>query len=405
MTRRQRQQLVRRLETASAIRTQTVRTAFLEIPREIFIPDVAERLGIGAVYRDEAHPIKTDTRGDAISSSSQPQIMALMLEEARVSPGHRILEIGTGTGYNAALLSALVGAKGRVTSIELDPQLASQAKRSIRVAGQRARVIVGDGRRGWRDDAPYDRIIATASSLEVPRAFLEQLNEGGLLVLPVRLSDAIPFRQIVVTFQREGDRLRSVSVLRGGFMRLRDRPEDPSLPWPLSKVVETRDGTERTVAELSGPTLNRLAARERRDLLALLLSRPRSRAIGMRVSDRRLWELESFILLAAPEGGVVGCAREDLGQLLYCTTALPAIIDTDSSGLAHLSGVRTASRIDAYGGDRAERMLADLVDEWRRRGRPGVAQLGVEVSFGHASRVGVWRSKRRGSSTIAFDYR
>lgn len=158
-------------------------------------------------------------------------------------------------------------------------------------------------------------------------------------MLPFRLSDAVPYRQVVVTFERVGDRLRSVSVIRGGFMRLRDWPEDPSLPWPVSRAIETRDGTERTIASLSGSTLNRLSVRERRDLLALLLSRPRSRTIGMRVSDRGLWELECFILLAAPEDVVVGCTREDLGQLLFCCAALPAIIDTDSRGLAHLAGV------------------------------------------------------------------
>lgn len=405
MTRSHRQQLVRRLEAESAIRSAAVRKAFLEIPREVFIPDVAERLGIGAVYRDEAYPIKTDTRGDAISSSSQPQIMALMLDELRVAPGHRVLEIGTGTGYNAALLSALVGPRGRVTSIELDPQLATRARRSIRVAGRRASVVVGDGKRGWQPNAPYDRIIATASSLEVPRAFLDQLNRGGLLVLPLRLSDAVPFRQVVVTFERVGDRLRSVSVLRGGFMRLRDRPEDPSLPWSVSKAIEMQNGTERTLASLSVSTLNRLSDLERRDLLALLLSRPRSRTIGMRVSGWGLWELESFILLAASDEVVVGCTREELGQLLFCSEALLAIVGRGGRGLAHLAGSRTATRIDAYGEARAERMLAELVDDWRNRGRPGIDRLSVEVSYGHTTPVGVWRSRRRGSSTIAFDYR
>jgi protein-L-isoaspartate(D-aspartate) O-methyltransferase len=405
MTRAHRQQLVRRMEAESAIRSAPVRNAFLDIPREIFIPDVAQRLGIGAVYRDEAYPIKTDDRGEAISSSSQPQIMALMLEELRISPGHRVWEIGTGTGWNAALLSALTGAKGRVTSIELDPELATQARRSIRAAGQRATVVVGDGQRGWWTNAPYDRIIATASSLDVPRSFLQQLKQGGLLVLPLRLSDGVPFRQIVVTFVRVGDRLRSASVIRGGFMRLRDRPEDPSLPWPVSKAIETRDGTERTLASLSGSTLNRLHDRERRDLLALLLSHPRSRTIRMRLSTWGLWELESFILLAAPEEVVVGCTREDLGHLLFYSTAFPAIIDKDSRSLAHLAGSRSASRIDAYGEASAERMLIDLVDEWRRRGRPGISRLSVEVSYGRASPKGVWRSRRRGSSAIAFDYR
>src|SRR5918996_317193 len=148
MSRQRRQQLVRQLESASAIRSPAVRQAFLEVPREIFIPDVAKLLGVAAVYRDEAYPTKTDPRGDAVSSSSQPGIMASMLEELRVFPGHRVLEVGAGTGYNAALLSVLVGPKGRVTSLELDPEVATGARRSVRAAGRRASIVVGDGRGG-----------------------------------------------------------------------------------------------------------------------------------------------------------------------------------------------------------------------------------------------------------------
>jgi protein-L-isoaspartate O-methyltransferase len=329
--------------------------------------------------------------------------MASMLEELRVSPGHRVLEIGSGTGYNAALLSVLVGPKGRVTSVELDPELATRARRAVRAADRRASIVVGNGRLGWEADAPYDRIIVTASSLEVPRALLTQLREGGLLVLPLRLTDAVPFRQIVVTSQRVGQRLRSVSVIRGGFMRLRDRPEDPSLPWPVAKVVETRDGTDTTLASLSGSSLDRLSETARRDLLALMLSPPRSRPMGIRVSGWRQWALETFIVLAAPEEQLVGCTTENSRQLLFFGTALPGIVAADGSGLAHLAGGRSISRLDAYGREGAERTLADLVDDWGQRGRPGVDRLSVEVSYGRPRRNG-WRIKRRGSSVISFDY-
>jgi protein-L-isoaspartate(D-aspartate) O-methyltransferase len=404
MSRRRREQLVRALESASAIRSSAVREAFLEVPREIFIPDVAKRLGVAAVYRDEAYPIKTDPRGDAVSSSSQPGIMASMLEELRVLPGHSVLEIGAGTGYNAALLSVLVGSKGSVTSVELDASLATGARRSVRAACERASIVVGDGRRGWEANAPYDRIIVTASSLEVPRAFLEQLSEGGLLVLPLRLSDAVPFRQIVVTFERVGDRLRSVSVIHGGFMALRGTTDDPSLPWPASKVVERRDSTDTTLASLSGSSWGRLGEDMRRDLLALLLTRPRSRSIGMRISGWRQWALESFIAVAAPEELLVGCTRDDVEGLLFCGTDLPGIMDAEGKGLAHLAGTRSISRLAAYGHRAAERRLADLVDEWRRRGRPDVTRLHVGVSYGR-SRQRAWRIRRRGPSAISFDYR
>jgi protein-L-isoaspartate(D-aspartate) O-methyltransferase len=403
VSRARREQLVRELESVSAIRSSSVREAFLQVPREIFIPDVVKRLGIAAAYRDQAYPTKTDPRGEAISSSSQPQIMAQMLEELSVAPGNRVLEVGAGTGYNAALLSFLVGSRGHVTAVELDPDIATVARLAVKAAGERASIVIGDGRDGWERNAPYDRMIVTASALEVPRAFLEQLNEGGLLVLPLRLSDAVPFRQIVVTFERVGDRLRSISVIRGGFMRLRGASEDASLPWPLSKVVEQRDGAERTIAALSGPTWGRLTKDARQDLLALLLSGPRSRSIGMRVSGWRQWALESFIALAAPDDQLVGCVREEIEGLLFFGTALPGIMDARRRGLAHLAGKRSISRIDAYGHAEAERVLADLVEEWGRRGRPDVGQLRVGVSFGRSRRE-AWRIRKRGASVISFDY-
>src|SRR5712691_9793899 len=141
MSKRYRQGLVRQLEASRVVRTTHVRDAFLQVPREVFLPGVADEQGIAAVYRDEAYPTKTDAHGHAISSSSQPGIMASMLEELRVSPGQRVLEVGAGTGYNAALLSILVGQRGQVTSVELDPDVARQARQVLDALGQRATVI------------------------------------------------------------------------------------------------------------------------------------------------------------------------------------------------------------------------------------------------------------------------
>ncbi len=96
MSKRYRHGLVRQLEVARVIRSAAVRDAFLKVPREVFLPGVADEHGIATVYRDEAYPTKTDEHGHAVSSSSQPGIMASMLEELRVSPGHRVLEVGAG---------------------------------------------------------------------------------------------------------------------------------------------------------------------------------------------------------------------------------------------------------------------------------------------------------------------
>ena len=112
-------------------------------------------------------------------------IMAPMLTALCLEPAQRVLEIGAGTGYNAALLKHLVGPRGRVTTVDLERAFALRARRSLASAGYAARVVVGDGRAGWRCTAPYDRIMVTAAAETVPEALVEQLAEGGVMVLPL----------------------------------------------------------------------------------------------------------------------------------------------------------------------------------------------------------------------------
>jgi predicted DNA-binding transcriptional regulator AlpA len=219
----------------------------------------------------------------------------------------------------------------------------------------------------------------------------------------LRLTDALPFRQVVVAFQRRADRLESVSVIRGGFMRLRDRVEDPSLPWPELNVTETTDGRERTVASLSGSTLETLPDHAKRKLLAVMLTTPRPQRLGVRVSGWPQWDLEAFLALSAPEDRLVGCMREDLGSLMFMSPALPAIIDRDGNGLAYLAGKKTISRLDAHGRRAPDAVLARLVDEWRRRGRPDVRRLRIAVSYG-SRRLTAWRLKIRGTCMISYDW-
>src|SRR5690349_21333586 len=115
--------LAKYLREREAIRTARVEGAFRNVPRHLFVPDV----DLDQAYSDDVISVKQQD-GVSISSSSQPAIMALMLEQLDVRAGQKVLEIGTGTGYNAALLAHLVGAEGRVVSVELDEDLAEKAR-------------------------------------------------------------------------------------------------------------------------------------------------------------------------------------------------------------------------------------------------------------------------------------
>lgn len=167
------------------------------VPREVWkqeatcVPVTTEAAWWDLVYSDE--PIVTqldDGKGGgpgvATSSGSKPSLVARMLGALDVADGHRVLEIGTGTGWNAALLSARLGSEN-VTTVEVDERLAEQAEKAISAAGHSPRVIHGDGALGWAPGAPYERLIATCSVRQVPPAWIEQTAPGGVIVVPFAL--------------------------------------------------------------------------------------------------------------------------------------------------------------------------------------------------------------------------
>jgi protein-L-isoaspartate(D-aspartate) O-methyltransferase len=154
----------------------------------VFVPGFT----LEQAYADEA--LVTQRRGAPVaagqgpqlptSSSSQPGVMAAMLERARLALGMRVLEIGTATGYHAAVLTHRLG-EASVYSIELDPQLTEIARHRLAEVGFRPRLRAGDGAAGWPEAAPFDRIIATCAVDHVPPAWIDQLADGGRIVAPL----------------------------------------------------------------------------------------------------------------------------------------------------------------------------------------------------------------------------
>jgi protein-L-isoaspartate(D-aspartate) O-methyltransferase len=167
--------MVDRFVRSRTIRNGAVREAFLKVPREAFLP-AGER---GDAYDDTPLPIG---EGQTISA---PSMIAIMLEEARLRPGERVLEIGTGSGYHAALLAALVGPRN-VVSIERFEALAARARSNLVASGfGDVTVVVGDGSLGYPARAPFDIIMATAAAPRIPEPWAEQLSPSGRILAPI----------------------------------------------------------------------------------------------------------------------------------------------------------------------------------------------------------------------------
>lgn len=161
----------------------------------------------------------------ATSSSSAPPIMARMLDALALAPGMRVLEIGTGTGYNAALLTHLTG-PGTVTTVELDPELATHARAALDTTGYQVSVITGDGAAGHPSGAPYDRVVATAAVHTVPYPWVNQARPGGLIVAPWAPTFH-PDGPLVVLTVGEGGTAQGRCVGPAHFMPLHSQRVDP----------------------------------------------------------------------------------------------------------------------------------------------------------------------------------
>jgi protein-L-isoaspartate(D-aspartate) O-methyltransferase len=359
--------------------------------------------------------------------------MARMLEMLDVSPGQRVLEVGAGTGYNAALLARLVGPKGAVTSVELDREVAGQARDALLAVGADATVVVGDGRRGMPDGDQVDRIIVTASSDTVPRAWYDQLVPGGLLVVPFRLSVVMFALQTVVAFRKVASGFDSVTATAGAFMTLRDaegtRPRAAMVasemadngahvghrgPRPPTGPAEAADGegehdadadadadtgpADRPLVEMSGPALAALGPADRQRLMVTALGFARHRRIDL--GGAPSWSLGAYATLALPEERLVEIVSP---RWPAADEHILGVVDAVDGSLAVLAGSAGRARIEAYGGPGAERTLAGVADRWRAAGRPGVESLSLRVRYG-PERPHAWRTLRRGDHWVACDW-
>jgi len=198
----ERQRMVQEQLMSRGVHDERVLAAIAKVPREEFVP-ADER---AAAYTDHPLPIGYD------QTISQPYIVAFMTEQLHPKPSDRVLEIGTGSGYQAAILAELVA---EVYTIELVEPLARNAEATLaRLGYKNLHVKVGDGYKGWPENAPFDAIIVTCAPDRVPRPLTDQLKDGGRMIIPV----GNRFAQELYLLEKKNGQLKESAVLPVRFV-------------------------------------------------------------------------------------------------------------------------------------------------------------------------------------------
>jgi len=207
-----RHRMVDHIDAAGHLHSSGVEQALRTVPRHLFVPEAS----VEDAYANKAITTKPGgPGGKPASCASVPTVVAMMLGQLDARPGDRVLEIGAGTGYNAALLAELVGNTGQVTTIDLDPDVTERARRALEETGYgRVHVVTGDGALGNPDHARYERIIVTVGPWDLPPAWLDQLVPGGRFVVPLHWRG----QARSVAFTREQDILRAIDSQLCGFI-------------------------------------------------------------------------------------------------------------------------------------------------------------------------------------------
>lgn len=195
----ERERMVINLRRRGHIKSKEVVEAMKAIPRHLFVPEAARP----SAYHDTPLPLG---EGQTISA---PHMVGIMLEKLDLSRGQNVFEVGGGSGYHAALVAHIIGENGRVISMERIESLAERAREAIKRCGLEGRVvvIVGDGSLGWEQLAPYDRIFITCASPEIPPPLVDQLEEGGILLIPL----GSRYLQTLVQVEKKGKKLKRKS--------------------------------------------------------------------------------------------------------------------------------------------------------------------------------------------------
>lgn len=317
---RLRDALVDQLLARGVITRGAIEAALRTVPRHQFLP----RVSLRKAYADNAVVTRRDVKGSLVSSASQPTMVAIMLNQLRVRRGDRVLEIGAGTGYNAALLDELVGPDGAVATIDIDADVVHEARRALGRTGHgRVQVIEADGELGYPAGAPYDRLIVTAGAADLPPAWSEQLTPGARMVVPLQVCGST--RNIA--FVRSDRGWRSESTGLCGFIPMRGLGR---LPIERVGVLASPEVDLVVVGE---PPLDRLTLTDALDRALDRLGTICWTDVRLRLGDS-IDDLQLFLALHAPGYATLDSARPvaDIEQLQRPLGDGRVIITSDAFG-------------------------------------------------------------------------
>jgi protein-L-isoaspartate(D-aspartate) O-methyltransferase len=359
--------LVDELKNSGGIRTALVERAFRTVERHRFLrgfsrwdPATSRPIpvqfdsarpseeALRVIYSDQA--LGTRFRdGLPSSSTSQPSVMADMLEALELEPGMRVLEIGTGTGYNAALLAEIVGSRGSLATLDIDPGIAAEAEEALTAMGYSSvRVVARDGAEGVPEDGPFDRILATVGCPDLSFRWQEQLTEEGRIVVPLEHAGLHP----LVMLTKGGQGLEGRFFAWTAFIPIRGLLHQ-ELPWPAVFVRDQETDPARELPPWDGfglgtPIPGWGIPRDVMDFFLFLA-----------LTDRRA------VALPPPPSSI-----GDRWQV--------GLTDSSGSALAGSGGIRASGDHD---------LLSDLMrhhDSWEAAGRPAIEDWHITFSSHNA---------------------
>ena len=340
---RLRERLVRDLTRRGTITSRRVAAAMVRVPRHVFVPEVSIR----TAYQDRVVLTK-EQDGRALSTLSQPSAVGRMLQDLRVERGMRVLEIGSGTGYNAALLAELTGDPALVTTVDIDRELVERTRRSLATAGyEGVNVVHADGFT-YEPDQPVDRIELSVEAPFIAPGWIHGLLEGGLILLPLRLKG---IRYFAPAMRKRAGRLRAESDSGCAFVSMRS-PSVPSDPTFRIPGIEDAEFTWEGQGEFPAEGLAEAFGAESSDHPDANV--PYSGMAHAVIADDNVFT----VTLRGRDG-----ARE-LG--FYDDETRSACLIRGSSSSDDL-------KVRCVGGVGAHARLIDRLREWNRQGRP---QLG-----------------------------